>query len=164
MSRRWKEIDVTEAIIAQATKENSTHCMIADAIKVALPSVRNVSVDLQTIRFSDRDRGERYIYFTPGLAQRQLLRFDQGVVVDPWTLRLPTSPAQIVPILARRASPNRIKRPSERETKTVKDNNRQPVVSGGRAPVLGALAYSDSSRVSRRIFGVKAAGKFDPTR
>ena len=46
-------INVTEADIAKAIKRDSNHCMIADAIKHTVPGVRNVSVDLQTIRWSD---------------------------------------------------------------------------------------------------------------
>lgn len=75
--------------IENAQRKNSHHCMIADAIKDALPEAKYISVDLQSIRFTlfDETRyreegiGIRYQYFTPTIAQHAILKFDQGVKV-----------------------------------------------------------------------------------
>lgn len=79
-------IHVEDHHIEHAQRKNSHHCMIADAIKDALPEAKYISVDLQSIRFSFLDkspvsRGTRYTYFTPTIAQHALLKFDQGIKV-----------------------------------------------------------------------------------
>lgn len=81
-------IDVTEEIVAEATRGDSSHCMIADAIAAQIPGATRVAVDLQTIRWSNRDKGERYVYLTPPVAQDALVRFDQGQPVEPIMFRL----------------------------------------------------------------------------
>jgi len=62
--------------------------MIAEAIKKAYPKATYVSVDLQTIRFTDPDKGLRYTYLTPRTAQQGIVQFDQGVEVEPFSVRL----------------------------------------------------------------------------
>ena len=67
--------------------------MIADAVREALPEVKSISVDLQTIRFSDPGRGQRYTYLTPMIAQDYLVAFDEGQPLEPFEFRL-NSPVQ----------------------------------------------------------------------
>lgn len=86
---------VTPDVIETAIPKDSGHCMIADALKAAIPTARNVSVDLATIRFTDPKTGRRYIYLTPYPAQQALLDFDQGVPPEPFTVK--THAAQIIP-------------------------------------------------------------------
>lgn len=92
-------IEVTEADIEQAVPKDSGHCAIADAIARQIPGAANVTVDLQTIRWSDRDKGKRYVYLTPRVAQILLLDFDRGDRdrCEPLTFRL-IEPVQVVPI------------------------------------------------------------------
>lgn len=71
-------IRVTEKQIATAIPKNSHHCMIADAVKVAIPEATNIYVDVQSIRYTDRKGRRRYVYLTPKLAQHAILAFDQG--------------------------------------------------------------------------------------
>jgi hypothetical protein len=54
--------------IDEAIKNDSHHCMIHDAIKEYL-GVQFISVDTQSIRFSDPATKERYVYLTPPIAQ-----------------------------------------------------------------------------------------------
>lgn len=79
---------VTPEIISEATREDSGHCMIADAVKEAAPWARHVSVDIQTIRFSDPTTRARYVYLTPRLAQEALLDFDAGDEITPFKVQL----------------------------------------------------------------------------
>lgn len=72
------EIQVLQRHIDQSMQKNSSHCMIAEAIKETLPNAKFVSVDLQTIRWTDPQKGLRYVVLTPKLAQLQLIAFDQG--------------------------------------------------------------------------------------
>jgi hypothetical protein len=87
-------IPITQETIDQAQQRSSSHCMIADALKLANPDLRFVSVDLQTIRFST-PKGKRYVYLTPPKAQRALINFDQGLPSEPMTITL-HKPSQIL--------------------------------------------------------------------
>lgn len=62
--------------------------MIAEAVKAAYPGCSYVSVDLQTIRFSDLEKGVRYTYLTPRTAQVALVGWDVGVKPEPWRMQL----------------------------------------------------------------------------
>jgi hypothetical protein len=62
----------------RAKQSDSGACLIADAIKSQYPNMSSVSVDMATIRCSDRKRGVRFTYLTPPEAQHLLLSFDQG--------------------------------------------------------------------------------------
>lgn len=81
-------VEVTPEIIADATREDSGHCMIAEAVKAALPHARQVSVDIQTIRYSDPRTRARYIFLTPRLAQSALVAFDAGEEIEPFKVQL----------------------------------------------------------------------------
>lgn len=92
-TRNWIVIEVTQRHIDNALARSSTGCMIAEAIKDAIPDARHVAVDIQCIRLSRR--GCRYIFLTPHIAQDAIVAFDQGRrdQLRPLTLRL--RPAQI---------------------------------------------------------------------
>lgn len=72
-------IEVTKEHIKNAVKTDSHHCMIADAIRDKLPNAQYISVDIQTIRFTDPEAKKRYTYLTPRDAQWGIIRFDRGV-------------------------------------------------------------------------------------
>jgi hypothetical protein len=82
------KVEVTREMIADATRGDSGHCMIAEAIKAAVPAARFVSVDLQTIRFTDREQGLRFTYLTPRRGMLALIDFDQGREPEPFSIRL----------------------------------------------------------------------------
>src|SRR6266702_2903704 len=69
--------------------------MIADSVKHCYPWARNVTVDIQTIRLSDPDRGVRFTYLTPRQAQLALLDFDAGEPVEPFNFVLPRRSAHV---------------------------------------------------------------------
>jgi hypothetical protein len=52
--------------------------MVADAVKRAFPNAIRIRVDLQTIRWTDPVKQERYIYLTPAQAQQYIIAFDAG--------------------------------------------------------------------------------------
>lgn len=70
------EIEITPERYERAIKSNSGGCLIADAIKEK--GYTGVTVDMATIRFTDRNAGQRYTYLTSPQAQHCLLSFDQG--------------------------------------------------------------------------------------
>ncbi|SRR5258707_770132 len=82
------KFQVTAEHIKQACKVNSRHCMIADAISTHFPGVRNISVDMMNIRWSDPEKGWRYIYMTPKPAQIALIDFDMGLEIQPFSFRV----------------------------------------------------------------------------
>lgn len=79
------KIHVTKELITKSIAANSTHCMIAEAIKLAYPKATTVHVDIATCRFSDLDKELRYVYITPFPAQKALLDFDEGKPVAPFS-------------------------------------------------------------------------------
>jgi len=85
---RRVDVEVTGDIIALSTQADSSHCMIADAVRKAVPGATGVSVDLQTIRFSDPVKRMRYVYLTPRIAQVALVDFDNGEEPQPFRFRL----------------------------------------------------------------------------
>jgi hypothetical protein len=72
------KIYVTSEEIDHAVKNDSHHCMIADALQRTIPSAKYIMVDLQSIRFTDVEGGQRYIYLTPPSAQKAIIDFDHG--------------------------------------------------------------------------------------
>lgn len=76
-------VKVEQRHIDGAVPESSSSCMIAEAIKELVPTATYVTVDLHTIRWTDRKKQCRYEYLTPRPGQISLLKFDRGVPVDP---------------------------------------------------------------------------------
>jgi len=81
-------LEVSQDIIDSSCKADSSHCMIADAVRKAVPEARSISVDIQTIRFSLPGTRKRYFYITPRQAQLALLDFDAGVPPEPFKCQL----------------------------------------------------------------------------
>lgn len=71
-------VQVTQEHITGSMQRDSSHCMIADAVRDAVPGAQRIAVDLQTIRFTDPKTNYRYTYLTPRTAQVALVKFDQG--------------------------------------------------------------------------------------
>lgn len=85
---RTIKIEVDVDTIVNAITADSYHCMIADSIQAQVPSAKFIQVDIQSIRFSDKERGIRYIYLTPPIAQQRILEFDKGKKVAPFEFTL----------------------------------------------------------------------------
>ena len=81
-------LDVTADIISSSRPRDSRHCMIAEALRTAYPAASKISVDLATIRFTDKHKGLRYTYLTPRLAQAALVQFDQKISPPPYQVKL----------------------------------------------------------------------------
>jgi len=62
--------------------------MIVNAIKEQITGATVVVVDRNTVRFSIPEKGLRFVYPTPPLAKDALARFDAGITVDPFIVRL----------------------------------------------------------------------------
>lgn len=77
-------VHVSQKVINEAVARNSNHCMVAEAIKEKYPELRYVSVDIQTIRATDRAKRERYVWLTPRSVQVPIIKFDAGIRPQPF--------------------------------------------------------------------------------
>jgi hypothetical protein len=155
---RRLEVEITAEVIDAATEADSSHCMIADAIRAQVRGAQRIAVDLQSIRFTDPKRGVRYLYLTPARAQVALLRFDQGEPVEPFVLKCP-QPAQVTAAATRRVTTDddgkKVEKrtsPSRRKKVATARKGAQPTVTGGVLPPNGALS---NARGKRRSFGLR---------
>ena len=147
------KVDVTQEIIDDSCQRDSSHCMIAEAVREALPTATYISVDLATIRFTDPQAGRRYIYLTPRKAQEEILRFDQGEKSEPFSIKL--QGAHVLPTGS--ANKARAQLQDENNGSTQK---KVPTRVGGRTPPIGPLAGGPSTGLS----GHKNTGEAGPMR
>lgn len=82
------EIQVTQEDIDTAVRNNSNHCVVANAIQRTYPDADKVLVDIQTIRFSRRGEQQRYVYLTPQSIQQYIVDWDNKKVPPPFKFRL----------------------------------------------------------------------------
>jgi hypothetical protein len=122
------EISVGQPHIDKALRANSSHCAIAFAIRDAVPHARRISVDLQTIRWTDSRRGVRYCFLTPHVAQQDvIIPFDQGEECKPVTFRM--KPAWVTRTGAKR---NHTPEPNQLRGTGLRVADEQPHISSDR--------------------------------
>jgi len=146
------QVHVTQEDIETALPKNSGHCMISDAIKRALPEATSIGTDLQTIRATLKDKGRRYIWLTPRVAQNGLVKFDAGIQPTPFSFVLKA--AHTLALKKNKKGPKRLATISGR-------SNGIPEVRDGVAPPRSALASgrgrnATNGRNFRREFGIRA--------
>ena len=121
---------ITQEAIENGIAKNSNHCMIAESIKAAYPHLKYVAVDIQTIRATDPDKAERYVWLTPRTVQQFIVDFDHGVRPKPMReVRLQRG--QVVP--SGHSATHNKKRKAKRAA-LKKTGHRVPIVRGGRTP------------------------------
>lgn len=148
-------LDVTQEIINNAIPRDSGHCIFADALRAAVPAARHVSVDLQTIRFTDPKTSKRYVFLTPGRAQTVLVNFDQKIRPEPFLMQL-GKPAQIVKSGRKatdEAQPDMPKGQRKVVRKRSDSSQGHPQTLGGKLPPTAALS---NTRGKRRTFGLRS--------
>lgn len=82
------ELNVTAKLIDTGTRRDSHGCMIADAVNEQIPWAKYITVDTQSVRFTDTKAGRRFIYLTPPRAQKAILDYDSGKHVRPFRMTL----------------------------------------------------------------------------
>jgi hypothetical protein len=85
------QFQVTQEHIDAACRKDIHKCMISLAVQKHLPDVTRVETDIATIRFTDPKKGLRYTYLTPPIAQKALVDFDDGIVIQPFAFRVKTA-------------------------------------------------------------------------
>ena len=130
--------------------------MIAEAIKRAFPKASAVAVDISTCRFSDLSKGLRYVYLTPRTAQDAIVDFDEGLLPQPFKVKLRaphvSRAGQGSPRTARRNAKRKIQRAAakalpRRAALHPHDRGEVPDRVGGRRP---------PQLHTRREFGIRA--------
>ncbi len=164
-------VDITTDIIETSTVADSSHCMIAEAIRASYPNLSFISVDLQTIRASDQTAGFRYIYLTPRQAQIAIVKFDSGIKPKPFKFKL--QGGQVIPTTAKRRKQTveqAISHKTEAQLKSILNarrlspkyrtsinNGSIPEVLGGNSPPLQKIPNNTKTPFSRRRqFGLRA--------
>lgn len=142
-------VPVTQEIIDSSTEKSSSHCMIAEAVKQTVPNAKFVSVDIQTIRFTDAVTRLRHTYLTPRNAQHAIIGFDEGRKPKPFNIALrdglvTAGRSQAVAEYRRKLRKPRIKR-----------SNRG---SGAKARRVGGRPPPKTRMFARREFGLRAYG------
>jgi len=133
-------IEVTQEIIDGAKGRDSSHCMVADAIKEQLPGAKRILVDIQTIRFSRK--GRRFVFLTPRRAQQAIVWFDQADPrLEPFAFSLGK------PVQTHEARDR--KERSDGQRRLALDGDHMPTIRGGTTPPVAALAAGPSRRADR---------------
>ena len=86
----------TEAITAVATGRIDGERVIAEAVRAARPDVRNIAVDLGTIRWTEPKTGRRVTFATPIVVRDALLGLARGDAPDPFRFILGRAPRTAV--------------------------------------------------------------------
>jgi hypothetical protein len=172
-----RRISVEDPHIAQALQRSSSACAIAEAVKQQIPNAIHVSVDLATIRWTDRVKQLRYVALTPMCAQELIVNFDQGLREKLQPISFDLKPVMISRAGAKRrqvpeaselrgsgispappADPQEAKPKlipyagkEKRTVSKVKPDGTVPVVLGGRMPPISALPSN------QRAFGLRQA-------
>ena len=143
-----KRIVVTDEHIARGIPELSSKCMVAEAMKDALPGALKPHADMQTLRYTDT-KGIRRTYLTPASVQSALVRFDAGDKVEPFAFFLDT-PIQISkPTASTKAKATMREREGHGATRTVvAGQHKAPARIGGRP-----IPYLKTG--TRRKFGIR---------
>jgi len=145
-------INVTSELINTSIRNNSSHCMIAEAMKIAAPELTRVAVDISTCRGSDLEKGLRYVWLTPRAAQDALVDFDEGLAPKPFSFLLKNahvSRAGHPQTSQKEKSPSRRRRPTALPSRAKLVTGRRGIptrVGGKRPPQLH----------TRREFGLRA--------
>lgn len=163
---------VTQPLIDQSIGRDSSHCMIAESIRASVPGSQNIAVDLQTIRFTMPERGQRFTFLTPRVAQRNLLYLDQGQrdMLQPYEFSLyngqvtqanPKKTARQRSAAQMAASHANIAKAQEgrQRARLVGQTGNVPDKIGGRTPPMGTVSDGHGGRVPfsrRRVFGLRA--------
>jgi hypothetical protein len=148
-------IDVSQANIDEGVRHSGSHCMIREAIHDKYPNARNILVDLQTIRFTDKKEKLRYIWLTPRTALVSLIRWDDGIKLKPFHFRL--TEGQVVSARTR-GSDGKEKPHHNLGKKTIRLHKRahkqRPNIVGGKPPPLHKFSQ-------RREFGLRSITRED---
>lgn len=167
------DIGVTLADIEEAIQNSKRvgdpecdTCAVSIALKRLIPEARNVSTDIQTIRFSLPADRRRLFYLTPSVVQRYIIDFDRADELAAFDFQL-RDPAYDIPMRPHRGyepgAKAKIRTPGGGGTVKVE----RPAKSVGRlAPTRRTkVRYfgQRGMRINQFDGGTSESGKNDPT-
>jgi hypothetical protein len=97
---------------------------------------KNILVDLQTVRWTNPRTRKRYICLTPEIVGQTLVDFDQGNLIQPFTVTL--DPIQVTEMKRRSDGSTSTTPRTHKRTLQLKSNG-QPIVHGGKPLPSGHL-------------------------
>lgn len=149
------EIHVTDEDIDTAMPANSRHCMIALAIQRHVPSATHILIDIQTIRWSDKNRRLRFTYFTPAKVIAILIGWDDGQKPKPFSFNLRSAHVTATWIGSKRTGGKKLahKLGKKKRIKNRADEKAQirPTVVGGKPPPVSRFSRDQRVFGSRRL-------------
>jgi hypothetical protein len=74
-------VEVTRDLIEKGVQKSSSHCPIAEAMKVAMPGITHVAVDVATLRWTTPE-GKRVIALTPLLGQNFISKWEVAIELN----------------------------------------------------------------------------------
>jgi len=86
LSRNRFDIEITDRDIANGIREDSTKCVVAQAIARTIPDAMRIDVDTQSLRFTYFD--QRLVYLTPPAVAEYVVSFDAGDPIEPFRFHL----------------------------------------------------------------------------
>jgi hypothetical protein len=155
------KVQVKKETITKAITADSSRCWIAEAIKEQVPTATHVAVDLATVRFTDPDKGLRYVYLTPYSAQLALLQFDEGTPPAPFSFLLKNahvtkSGTTLPPVKVKADLEVRDKLKARREREKASKRRAQRIERNAALSTSAQLlttAHGTSSEIPRRVGG-----------
>jgi hypothetical protein len=141
-------VKISKQYIDAAKPGDASHCMIAEGLKAEYPDARWVLVDLQSIRFTDRQKGFRYVYMTPRQVQRNLLNFDHGSKPAPFSFLLTGGRVKTIS-----KKPAKVASPKLRKAATKASKIQEARIKPKSAPLPDRPNVASSHK---RQFGVRA--------
>jgi hypothetical protein len=156
-------VTVSDVIIEQAVPRDSGHCMVADGISASVPGSTHASADIATLRFSDPEKGLRYIYLTPRSVQEKLIGFDMGLKPEPFSFELRAGQTvrmnrrdRVTKKRSRSQGPGQ-EHGLDTAHRMLKRGDGVPDIVGGEPPPTGALAGGAGIPAGRRrSFGLRS--------
>jgi len=153
------KVHVKKETITKAITADSSRCWIAESIKEQVPTATHVAVDLATVRFTDPEKGLRYVYLTPYSAQLALLQFDEGNPPGPFSFLLKNahvskSGSTLPPVKVKADGEVRTKLKAQRDRENARARHARRVAAREAISSTAAhLRVSNGSKVPRRVGG-----------
>lgn len=90
------KVNVTSVHIKRGSARNAHRSVVVEALKEQYPHMRFVVETGVTIGMTDVKAGYRYLYIPPAAALRNMINYDLGKVVRPYSFTLRTGIAKPV--------------------------------------------------------------------
>lgn len=149
------DIDVGPEEIAKGIRGNSSKCVASRGVARVVKDARNISTDVQTIRFTVGDT--RLVYLTPFAVQRYVADFDEGLPIEPFRFRLRDPHITAIRKSPRTTDQIRLDY-ADTPSVAVKSHKRTPPIPGGKPGKRPARAYGHRLLRINQVIGPNRGG------